>query len=109
MALKKSKTNSQGVDYEYWVAETISDIHNKNTQVCVCGFINQDTRNSGCGHIERQFVGNLAGLYHTGAEVYAFIKQSRTQKVQKIDENGTKLNEFDDVEQNWFADAEDVL
>jgi hypothetical protein len=107
MAIQKQKTNNQGIGYDYWVAETISDIHNKKTQVCVCGFINQDTRNSRCAYIERLFVGTMDGLYHTGEEVYKFIKASKTEKVQKIDEKGNKIDKFDDVEQNWFADAKD--
>lgn len=97
MALEKAKTLGSGITASYWVAEPRADAHNKKTNVLMRLYLDKNARDSGKAHLLRQQAGTMDSYLPTGDEVYAFVKASNMQEV-----------DGEQVEQNWFADAEDV-
>ncbi len=113
MALKKSKTNGQGITFEYWIATVNSSGKTKKSQVILEGYISEESRNAGHNFIERVDCGKMNGQYPTGEDVYAFAKESKVDKEPIVDEDGKRvLGEdgkptYTETETNWFIDAED--
>lgn len=97
MALKKQKTLDTGVMAEYWVAESKNNMVTKKTDIILLAYKNEETRKNNNNYLLRERYLPLDGVYKTGEEVYAFIKQSDTI----LDDEGNE------VEMNFFADAED--
>ncbi len=114
MALIKTKTNEQGVTYNYWIATVNSSGKTKKSQIIVEGYVSKEARNAGTNFIERSDEGYLNIQYPTGEEVYTYLKTSRITKEKVLDEDGnTVLGEdgnpiYIDKENNWFVDAEDL-
>jgi hypothetical protein len=101
MALKKEKTNGQGVKYDYWVAQPMIDAKQKKTSVLMLGFISKEARDNGANFIERVRVqGELDGVENTMTDIYAFVKRSILSGVEVESEEEPQ-------ETNWFVDAED--
>jgi len=111
MAIKKQKTNNQGIVYEYFVAQAIPNIMTKKTQIILCGFLDQEARENGANFIERISFGEVDGLYLTGEQAYAEVKKSNIIKelIEVTEEEKVEGYEeqFKDVETNFFVDAED--
>jgi hypothetical protein len=94
MAIIKKKTLESGVEGEYWVAESHNDKRAEKTNVLMLLFKDKDARDTGMACLLRENAGQMDGTYHTGEEVYTWVKRS-------IIEN--------DVETNWFYEAEDLI
>jgi len=114
MALVKTKTNDQGVTYNYWIATVNSSGKTKKSQIIVEGYVSKEVRNAGHNFIERRYEGYLNIQYPTGEEVYTYLKTSRITREKVVDKDGNiVLDEngnpsYTDKENNWFVDAEDI-
>ena len=112
MALQKTKILNNGVEGNYWVAEPRVNIMTNKTDIIMYLFKDKATRDNGKSFIERVKVPSLDGIYLTGQQVYSRIKTSNIQSVikdvplEKTGENGYEP-EYENVETNWFANAED--
>ena len=111
MALIKTKTNEQGVEYNYWIPTVNSSAKTKKSQIIMEGYVSKEARNNGANFIERRDEGRLNIQYPTGEEVYTYLTTSRITKERIVDEEGkTVLGEdgkptYTEIENNWFADA----
>lgn len=105
IAIIKSKTNNQGVTYEYWVAQPMINSNNKTTSVLMLGYKDKQSREDGSSFIERIKVqGTIDKLYPTGKEIYEFAKRSIISEFSEEIEGDREIVK---EEQNWFADAID--
>jgi hypothetical protein len=100
MAIKKTKELTDGTSGEYWVAEVKNNMQTKKTEIRMLLYKDQATRDAGKLYMHKESVPSIDGVYLSGEEVYTAIKASRMSE----DIEGEEA-----VEQNWFADAEDIL
>lgn len=127
MALRKTK-NIKGIDADYWAITNFQydDIHNSAKGV-ISLYYNQEARENKSNFLFRDTfkVNNVSeintpeGLPVTSIKdliksmLYPMIKKSVIKKVEILDEEGNSVLDeegkktYKDVEQNWFADAED--
>lgn len=95
MALKlNQQIDNTGLSAEYWVAESHNNKKLNKENIIMLLFKDLQSRQDGKDFIRREsFEWVMEGCFHTGAEIYSFVKESRI------------VNE---VETNKFASAEDV-
>jgi len=67
--------------------------------------IDKDTREAGKEFLVRENAGTMKGVYHTGEEVYTFIKRSILTDIIDPETHETTGQE----ETNWFSDAIDDI
>ena len=121
MGLKKSKELDNGTVGEYWVAETHVNMMTKQTDVLMLLFKDKAARDSGKQFLERIRIDSLNGIYLTGEQVYTAVKASKKQinilepAVEEIKDDEDNITQkakeavTEEVETNWFADAEDLV
>jgi len=127
MALKKLK-QIKGIDAEYWAITNFQydDISNSAKGV-IALYYNQEARENKANFLFREAfkvskiedISTPEGLPVTSVKdliksmLYPKIKESRMSKEVKLDEEGNEMKDEDgktireDVEQNYFVDAED--
>lgn len=102
MAIKKHKELANGFSGEYWIAEPASIKSIDMTSIYLVLYKDQATREAGKKFLEKVLFGTaMPGCYHTGEEVYAFIKTPIIQT--------DPLRRVGPLDANWWSDAEDVL
>ncbi len=95
MALLKNKTLNNGIEINYWVAQPRYNAISKSTEILMYGFLNQEARDEDMIQLDRVVLPPIEG-HKTIEEVYAYVKESK-----KI------TNEDEEIETNFFVDAED--
>lgn len=94
MALKKTKL-TKGAEANYWVIMNYQSMKNTNTTIIGLGlFYNQAAREASLDNVLEYTYITVDGIDLLRSELYSEIKKSRIEN---------------EIEQNWFADAEDVL
>ena len=105
MAIIKNKVLENGTEGNYWIAETTNLKRNNKTQVMVLLYKDKATREAGKEFLVRENVGIMEGVYHTGSEVYTFIKRSILTDI--IDPETHEVTGQEET--NWFFDAKDDI
>ena len=104
MAIKKIKEFDNGTSGEYWVAQPMMDKHADKTNVLMLLYKDEAARDAGKIFITRENIGQMDGVYHTGAAVYAWVKRSVMSEAQGVE---GEVGYIAPTEINWFNDAED--
>lgn len=128
MALIKQKELDNGAVGEYWVAQTHNNMQSKRTEVLMLLYKNKQARADGKMFLVRERINDIDGVYLSGEQVYAAIKESRMGPVSPaieavpeipavLDEEGNIVTEAVPAvpaveavyqETNWFSNSEDA-
>lgn len=105
MALIKTKQFENGTEGNYWIAEPTTRKRNNKTEIIMLLYKDKATRETGYS-LYRENLGVFDGVYLSGEEVYAKVKESRMSEA--IGEEGEE-GYVAPVELNFFADATDDI
>lgn len=76
MALIKEKETKGGYIANYWIADCMIDAVSKKTIINVILFKDKDSRLAGKSSVNVMRISTVDGVYLSGEEIYAIIKQN---------------------------------